>query len=186
MASSSSSKEPNIEHSTNSHTTLHHSNHTKITPNSPNLIPWKSQFHQQIYASNLVQALRRTPPSPAARQVRDTADRLLARTAKGTTRWSRAILASQRWNLHMNKLKKVKKASNGMMKTRVTGGNGKMKRRLPAVKEKARVLSRLVPGCKKLEFQKLLEETSDYISALEMQVRAMTDLTQLLAGRMVS
>ncbi|CAL0300138.1 unnamed protein product [Lupinus luteus] len=182
----SSSKEPNIDHSTNSYTTLHHSNHTILTQTSPNLIPWKSQLEQQIYSSNLVQALRRTPPSPAARHVRDTADRLLARAAKGRTRWSRAILASPRWNIRMNKLKKVKKVSNGMMKTRVTGGNGKIKRRLPGVKEKARVLSRLVPGCKKVAFQNLLEETSDYISALEMQVRAMTDLAQLLAGRMVS
>ncbi|OIW13060.1 hypothetical protein TanjilG_17620 [Lupinus angustifolius] len=187
-----SSSEPNIDDSTNSDATLQLSKHRKITHNHKptnqnflNLIPWRSQLEQQIYSTNLVQALHRAPPSPAARQVRDTADRILARAAKGRTRWSRAILVSPRWKLHRNKLKKVEKGSNGLKKMRVTGGDRKRKRRLPAVQKKARVLSRLVPGCKKVSFQNLLEETSDYISALEMQVRAMTALTELFAGRMV-
>ncbi|KAE9589554.1 putative myc-type, basic helix-loop-helix (bHLH) domain-containing protein [Lupinus albus] len=184
--------EQNIDDSTNSDIS-NHKKRRKITHNnqpfdlySPNLIVWSSQSQQQIYSSNLVQALRRSPPSPAARHVRDTADRILARAAKGRTRWSRAILASPRWKLQRNKLKKVKKASNGLKKTGITGGDRKRKRRLPAVEKKARVLSRLVPGCKKVSFQNLLEEVSDYISALEMQVRAMTALTQLLDGGMVS
>ncbi|CAL0320934.1 unnamed protein product [Lupinus luteus] len=179
------SSQQNIDDSTNSdkkRRKITH-NHQPIDLNSPNLILWRSQSEQQIYSSNLVQALRRSPPSPAARQVRDTADRILARAAKGRTRWSRAILASPRWKIRRNK---VKKASNGLKKTGITGGDRKRKRRLPAVEKKARYLSRLVPGCKKVSFQNLLEEASDYISALEMQVRAMTVLTQLLDGGMVS
>lgn len=169
MASSSSSPQSN------------HKKRRKIEDhpqNSLNLIPWRSHSHQQIYSSNLLQALRRTPPSPAARQVRDTADRVLARAAKGRTRWSRAILASSpRWK-KLQQHKKVKKVATGLKKRK--------RRSLPAVQKKVRVLSRLVPGCRKLSFQNLLEEAGDYISALEMQVRAMTSLTELLAGGVLS
>lgn len=182
---------PNID-STNSDT-LRESNPKKRRrigdptgdPNSLNLIPWRSETEQQIYSRRLVEALRRIP-SPAATtkpraagQVRETADRVLAATAKGRTRWSRAILG--RWKrFHRQQHKKAKRAAaTGIKRERI---GRETTRRLPAVQKKARVLGRLVPGCRKVSFPNLLEEATDYISALEMQVRAMTALAELLAG----
>ncbi|KAF7817978.1 transcription factor bHLH149 [Senna tora] len=184
--------EPNLD-STHPDTSFQESNHKKRRKiahhqNSLNQIPWRSHTDQQIYSSKLVEALRyvlrRTPPSPTAkptrgREIRQTADRILAATAKGRTRWSRAILATplSRWKFQRQH-KKVKKVSKGLKKPEIR----KERRRLPAVQKKARLLSRLVPGCQKVSFPNLLEETTDYISALEMQVRAMTALTDLLTG----
>lgn len=81
----------------------------------------------------------------------------------------------------MNKIKcrKSKKATvTGYCRSKKVGG----RRKLPALKRKVRVLSRLVPGCRKLSLPNLLEETTDYIAALEMQVRAMTALAGLFTG----
>lgn len=150
---------------------------------------WRSDKEQRIYSTKLVEALRQvqvrqgssSSSSPAGgRSVKEAADRVLAVAAKGATRWSRAILTSR---LRLSKrLQKRRKA-------RVTGDNRSKttdvcrdRRRVPAVQRKVKVLSRLVPGCRKAPLPNLLEETSDYIAALEMQVRAMTALTQLLSG----
>lgn len=151
--------------------------------NSLTPIPWRSETEQQIYSSKLVQALRhvlrRNLGGGGGREVREIADRVLAVTAKGKTRWSRAILASPFSRRKFQRQhKKVKKAANGVKKPEIR----RERRRLPAVQKKARVLSRLIPGCRKVSFPSLLEETTDYISALEMQVRAMTALTEILAG----
>lgn len=150
-------------------------------------VRWRSDNEQRIYSTKLVEALRQvrqgstSSSSPAGgRSVKEAADRVLAVAAKGATRWSRAILTSR---LRLSKrLQKRRKA-------RVTGDNrskttdvSRDRRRLPAVQRKVKVLSRLVPGCRKAPLPNLLEETSDYIAALEMQVRAMTALTQLLSG----
>lgn len=177
--------EPNIE-SSNSDTFLE-SNQRKRRKigdhagdqNSPNLIPWRSDADQQIYSRKLVEALRRavTTKPRAAGEVRETADRVLATTAKGRTRWSRAIL--RRSKKLRRQHKKAKKAATGLKKT---GIERERIRRLPAVQKKARVLSRLVPGCRKVPFPNLLDEATDYISALEMQVRAMAALAELLSG----
>lgn len=152
-------------------------------------IRWKSESEQRIYFLKLVEALRRARRSSSTAEetvsvsgsgakVRETADRVLAVAAKGTTRWSRSILVS-RYRSIRNRLqhRKVKK---------VTGKNRSPKpettRRLPPLQRKVRVLGRLVPGCRKLPFPNLLEEATDYIAALEMQVRAMAALAELLTG----
>ncbi|XP_059652277.1 transcription factor bHLH149 [Cornus florida] len=152
---------------------------------------WKTEAEHQIYTSKLIEALRQvrrnSPPPPATssaaavggRNIRETADRVLAATAKGRTRWSRAILASPLRLKLSNRLKKHRKV-------KVTGDirlkKPAEKRRSPALQQKVRVLGRLVPGCQKLTFPNLLEEVTDYIAALQMQVRTMTELTGLAAG----
>lgn len=139
--------------------------------------PWTSQTEHRIYASNLLHALRRNSPA-ATRDVRAAADRALAATAKGRTRWSRAILANPfgRWKRRNHK--KARKSGAGLVKKKTP----EILRTVPPLQKKARVLGRLIPGCRNLSFPKLLEEAGDYISALEMQVRAMTALADLLAG----
>nr|VDD41930.1 unnamed protein product [Brassica oleracea] len=109
---------------------------------------WRTNRVQQIYASKLVEALRRVRQisndggkiTSPAREIRDTADRVLAASARGTT------------HLKKHKTKKLK------------------------------ILGRLVPGCRKVTVPNLLDEATDYIAALEMQVRAMESLAELLAA----
>ncbi|KAL3505613.1 hypothetical protein ACH5RR_030995 [Cinchona calisaya] len=156
---------------------------------------WKSDTQQQVYSSKLLQALRQVRISAGGggaspkrgRAVREAADRVLAVSAKGRTRWSRAILTNR------IKLKFMKKSSNKRQRVTVTGNNRFHKKprlsilrlktkNLPAFQRKARALGRLVPGCRKQPVPVILEEASDYIAALEMQVRAMSALTQLLSG----
>lgn len=149
---------------------------------------WNTKSEQQIYSVKLLEALRHvrrnssSPATPApvgGRAIRETADRVLAAAAKGRTRWSKAIFTSRlRMKLNSNKHKKLRKL-------KVTGDiRSKMPvaKKLPALQRKVRFLGRLVPGCRKLSFPSLLEETTDYIAALEMQVRAMTTLAVLLTG----
>ncbi|KAK6121072.1 hypothetical protein DH2020_045165 [Rehmannia glutinosa] len=143
---------------------------------------WRTETEQQIYSSKLVDALRhlRRPDSAdaAVRTVRDAADRVLAVSAKGRTRWSRAILA-RRLSLRLSQIrKKHKRAARpdaGLKKPAV-------QKKLPPLQRKVRALSRLVPGCQKLSLPNLLEETTDYIAALEMQVKAMAYITGILNG----
>ncbi|XP_058083575.1 transcription factor bHLH147 [Magnolia sinica] len=144
---------------------------------------WKTEAEHLNYSSKLLEALRfvrRSPSAPApspSRAVRETADRALAIAARGRTRWSRAILSSRL------KLKTRKKAVTGNSKSKRSkvGICRLPEKRLPALQKRVRVLGRLVPGCRKLSFPVLLEEATDYIAALEMQVRAMSALTELLS-----
>lgn len=156
-----------------------------------NQISWKSETQQQLYSAKLIQALRQvrldsTPSSTPSRTraVRDAAYRVLATTAKGKTRWSRAILTNRLRLKFMKKAKKHRVAvpdRRSAKKPKVSILKLKSKN-LPAVQRKAKVLGRLVPGCRKEPFPVVLEETADYIVALEMQVRAMAALADLLSG----
>ncbi|XP_050218230.1 transcription factor bHLH148 [Mercurialis annua] len=161
---------------------------------------WKTEAQQKIYSSKLVQALsqvRLTPPSPPPRQgraVREAADRALAFAAKGRTRWSRAILTSRiklKFRKQHKRAHKIVASSGGSVIG--TGSNRSSKKprvsifrlkkkSLPTVQRKVRVLGRLVPGCRKQPLPVILEEATDYIAALEMQVRAMTALANLLSA----
>ncbi|KAE8717799.1 bHLH148 protein [Hibiscus syriacus] len=161
--------------------------------NQSHLTRWKSEAQQQIYSSKLLQALSQVSldaPSSSAprggRAVREAADRALAVAAKGRTRWSRAILTSRL------KLKFRKQKTERSAVASVTGCSRSKKPRfsvsklkaksLPAVQRNVKVLGRLVPGCRKQPLPVILEEATDYIAALEMQVRAMTTLAELLSG----
>ncbi|KAL5541506.1 hypothetical protein UlMin_009216 [Ulmus minor] len=165
-------------------------------PSQTNHARWKTETQQQIYSSKLLQALNHVssrnpssdgPPPRRGRAVREAADRVLAATAKGRTRWSRAILTN-RLKLKFRKHKKQRAPSAAA----VTGTSRSRKPRLsvlrlkgknlPAVQRKVRVLGRLVPGCRKEPLPVILEEATDYIAALEMQVRAMSALAELLSG----
>ncbi|KAK7291703.1 hypothetical protein RIF29_07065 [Crotalaria pallida] len=162
--------------------------------NSNSHIKWKSQEQQQIYSSKLRQALTRvntntttTTATPRGKAVREAADRVLAATAKGRTRWSRAILTNRlklKFMKQKNKRQRLTAAATGISRSKkprvsVLRLKGKS---LPAVQRKVRFLGRLVPGCKKEPLPVILEETIDYIPALEMQVRAMTALFNLLSA----
>ncbi|GJN33481.1 hypothetical protein PR202_gb22086 [Eleusine coracana subsp. coracana] len=155
---------------------------------SPSSSKWRARRTEETYSSKLIQALRlvraaaaagtttTTSSSTRSRDVRDAADRALAAAARGRSRWSRAILARRRTTLLRARLHHpvpIPMAGSSSSNQRHQQNHEEV--------EKAKVLGRLVPGCRKLPFPALLAEVSDYIAALEMQVRAMTALAQALS-----
>lgn len=139
---------------------------------------WTGMAAQKVYSLKLYDALQRTPRSTTT--VRDTADKVLAATARGTTRWSRAILVS-RLGRSQRRHKNTKPASAVQR-----GGGMKRRRKLSVAGNRVRVLGGLVPGCGRTALPELLDETADYIAALEMQVRAMTALSKILSDNLSS
>lgn len=139
-----------------------------------------------------------TASAPRSRAVREAADRVLAFAARGRTRWSRAILVSSRVRIRAARLRpkkpappeinpalKAARADNLRRRDRGNNsgsGSGNKEGEAPALQRKAKVLGSLVPGCRKLPLSMLLDETSDYIAALQMQVRAMTALAEVLSS----
>ncbi|RZR99324.1 hypothetical protein BHM03_00028880 [Ensete ventricosum] len=153
------------------------------------LAKWKTEGERKNYSSKLIQALRvvrrSSCPAPAAaatdcsrsRAVRVAADRALAVTARGRTRWSRAILSRRTL-----KLRSRARVARPKPSAAAAGPRAAERRKSPALEQKARVLGRLVPGCRKLPLATLLEEATDYIAALEMQVRAMSAVAEILSA----
>ncbi|XXG84515.1 hypothetical protein AAC387_Pa10g2017 [Persea americana] len=150
---------------------------------------WIAESQQRRYSSKLLEALRlvrrKKPPAPS-RALREASDRALAVAARGRSRWSRAILSSRRGlSIHKNKKRAVTgcsrlgKHADGLFRSRGKRFAG------VEVERRRRILGRLVPGCRKLVLPKLVEEAGDYIAALEMQVRAMSALTELLAPSLI-
>lgn len=150
---------------------------------------WKSKNRQELYSLKLVQALRQVRVmsygTARGRAVREAADRVLAMTAKGRSRWSRAILT----NKSKLKLKKSNLRQRGITATGIRLKNprvGILRLNLPTMQRKASTLGRLVPGCQKQPLPVVLEEAIDYIAALEMQVKAMAALANLPSGGFTS
>jgi hypothetical protein len=153
---------------------------------------WRTRREHEIYSSRLLEAIRlvRAGPSAAAaaeaaptrsRAVREAADRALAVAARGRTHWSRAILASRRCR-RLQAAHRARLRAPASPPPRHGASAAKGTAALPPVARKAMVLGRLVPGCRKLSFPTLLAETTDYIAALQMQVRAMTALAEALSA----
>ncbi|XP_057430420.1 transcription factor bHLH148 [Lotus japonicus] len=167
-------------------------NHQNQQDQSSQPAKWRSQAQQQLYSSKLRQALVRVNGgggSGKGKAVRDAADRALAVAARGRTRWSRAILT----NRIKIKFRKQQQQQRKRLLQQKPAGPGRSKKArfsvlrlkgktLPAVQRKVRFLGRLVPGCRKEPLPVILEEAIDYIPALEMQVRAMAALADLLLG----
>uniref|UniRef100_A0A0E0EGF0 IBH1-like N-terminal domain-containing protein n=1 Tax=Oryza meridionalis TaxID=40149 RepID=A0A0E0EGF0_9ORYZ len=151
----------------------------KLDPAASPAARWRTRREQESYSSKLLDALRLVraagasgrPPPASSRDVRHAADRALAVAARGRSRWSRAILASR---ARACALRRVRLGAPPPPPA------ARPSRSRPPLASKAKVLGRLVPGCRKLAFPALLAEASDYIAALEMQVRAMAAVAQAL------
>ncbi|XP_020594314.1 transcription factor bHLH148-like [Phalaenopsis equestris] len=152
---------------------------------------WHTSREQNTYSSKLIETLvrvrRSTPVVEAPRRtraIREAADRILAIAGRGQSRWSRAILSSRNLNLKQrNPLTAVCCPSQPkFFSAGYDGFSVRKMKRSHFLKCKARVLGRLVPGCRRVSFPTLLEEASDYIAALQMQVRAMAALTTILSS----
>lgn len=130
----------------------------------PSSSRWRTRRAEEAYSSKLIDALRLVRAG-SGRQVRDAADRALAAAARGRSRWSRAILARRRTSATLRRARR--------RHTTVPMNSSS--------DSKVKVLGRLVPGCRKLALPALLAEVSDYIAALEMQVRTMAAVAQALS-----
>ncbi|KAK1663703.1 hypothetical protein QYE76_051867 [Lolium multiflorum] len=164
---------------------------------------WRSGTQERIYGRRLLDALRATRsgaphPQPRPRAVKDAADSALALTARGQSRWSRAILLAGAATCRRRVLVKAggkirrhprpqARAAAAAAKAAAAASAGEPPvLRERKVKDRLRVLGRLVPGCRKLQAPDLLEETADYVAALEMQVKAMRALADALAAAQLS
>jgi hypothetical protein len=155
---------------------------------------WRSGAVRGAYGRRLLDALRATGGGqPRPRAVKAAADSALALTARGQTRWSRAILLA---GAACGRRRRVLVKAGGKVRRRrrrppvqardkaavaALKGQGKDK-----VQERLRALGCLVPGCRRLPAPALLEEAADYVAALQMQVSAMRALADALAAAQLS
>lgn len=143
---------------------------------------WRTDRARRIYTATLLSSLRRlrlsSSSSSSARAVRAAADRSLAASARGASLWSRSILSSS--SSGVSRGKKVRPRARAARPRRPARTDRPA--RPGAVEGRARSLGRVVPGCRKLALPSLLDETADYIAALEMQVRAMTIIADILSA----
>ncbi|WOL09344.1 transcription factor bHLH150 [Canna indica] len=144
---------------------------------------WRAAARERAYRRRLVEALRAAARRRASepRDVKEAADSALALTAGGRSRWSRAILLGRH-----RRAKLLVKAGGKAARSR--GGRPRPDAMPPPpgkgnrVRDRLRLLGRLVPGCRKLSAPSLLEETVDYVAALEMQVKSMRALVNALSA----
>ncbi|CAA0834269.1 Transcription factor bHLH148 [Striga hermonthica] len=147
-----------------------------VNPEANPRIEWKSDAQERIYLAKLHRVLQQArreggPRAASYRRVHEAANRVLAVTARGRSRWSRTVLTS-RLTVKFAKKMSTERRQRRVM-TVITGGSGSIQRNskgIPAFQSKVGVLGRLVPGCGKQSLPVVLEEAADYIAALEMQV----------------
>ncbi|XP_068661268.1 transcription factor bHLH149-like [Aristolochia californica] len=155
---------------------------------------WRTPAQEKIYGQKLLEAIRSArhssqPSEPCpSRAIKEAADSALAHTARGQSRWSRAILSRQ-WRKRKLLLKiggKIRRCSARRRPGKslpppppMAVPAGKKEEKL---RERLRLLSRLVPGCRKLSTPTLLDEAADYVAALQMQVKAMRVLADRLSA----
>ncbi|URE15032.1 hypothetical protein MUK42_11441 [Musa troglodytarum] len=123
---------------------------------------WRSGARERAYRRRLLEALCRARGGSASgpRAVKEAADSALALTARGRSRWSRAILFGRRRGELLRKAR----------------GRVLVRREGKRVRDSLLTLRWLVPGCRKVSASNLLKEAADYVAALEMQVNAMRAL----------
>ncbi|RZS14038.1 hypothetical protein BHM03_00045742, partial [Ensete ventricosum] len=140
----------------------------------PPVAKWRTEGEQKTYSSKLIEAIRRVRRSSARRRRR--------RTTRGVEPSGRAILSGRKLKLWVRARACRRKPLGNITAASASYSHTTRKSKPPALERKARVLGRLVPGCRKLPLPTLLEEASDYIAALEMQVRAMSAIAEILSA----
>ncbi|WOL06972.1 hypothetical protein Cni_G15707 [Canna indica] len=149
----------------------------KPGPRAPPETKWRTAEQDRNFRCRLLDALR-AAASGGPRARKEAADSALAITARGESRWSRAVLLDRHRRRKLLCLKAGGQIRRGRRRTRsaVAAVGGRK------VGDRLRLLRRLVPGCRNLLAGSVLEEAADYVAALEMQVKAMRALVDVLAA----
>nr|QDL88341.1 transcription factor bHLH149-like isoform X1 [Cymbidium ensifolium] len=148
---------------------------------------WRSAEQQRIYGRRLLEALRSARSSLTGPWgIKKAADYALALSARGQSRWSRAILFGRSRG---GKVMLKHKAGGKIRRLRRFHPPGKLaaaQMNGSKVRDRLRLLSRLVPGCRKLPVARVLAETADYMAALQIQVNTMRAFVDALSAAAVA